>query len=233
MDRVQATTSYRKRKAEDQDSERLSKKLSLLNIERSGNKLYVPVDLPARVNSPPPKTLSPVQEQSDDLMQVDDSKFRVWVHNLDDELSDSESDDGKLVFLPDIQKHLRESRIPPSILANKDGELAGMNKQLVLYSLPSALTVPEEQDSVRKAVLEARARLRAKQKPKPNGATTNTRPMDAVRLNGFDNKGWQVTTTEAAISPHSTAHTPNGTPINNTDLDMTEEDDDPDAMDIG
>lgn len=102
-------------------------------------------------------------------MQLDDTKHKVYIYNLDDELasSDNESDgEGKLVFLPDIEKHLRTNRlplpIPKPILPNKDGELAGM--QLVLYSDgPSSISVPEEQDSVRKAIIEARARLREKQ----------------------------------------------------------------------
>lgn len=106
----------------------------------------------------------------DDTMQVDDTKYKVYINNLDDELSDGESDDGKLVFLPDIEKQLRATRIPQSILVNSDGELAGQN-QLVLYSIPSSLSVPEEQDSVRKAIIETRARVREKQtqgqKPKP------------------------------------------------------------------
>src|ERR1700710_1511530 len=121
------------------------------------------------------------------MMQVDDTKHKVYIYDLDAELSDSESDDGKLVFLPDIEKHLRESRIPPSILANSEGELAG-NNQLVLYNIPSSLTVPEEQDSVRKAIIETRARARAKQDEKrrladtrdPQTATaTGNRSLDA------------------------------------------------------
>ena len=98
-------------------------------------------------------------------MQLDDSKYKVYIYNIDDELSsDSEVEDGKLVFLPDIEKHMRINRmpIPPPIVPNSDGELAGM--QMVLYNVPSSITVPEEQDSVRKAIIESRARLRAKQK---------------------------------------------------------------------
>lgn len=103
-------------------------------------------------------------------MHLDDTSHKVYIYNLDDELSsenesDPEDREGKLVFLPDIEKHLRATRlpmVPRPILPNKDGELAGM--QLVLYSDgPSSITVPEEQDSVRKAIIEARARVRQKQ----------------------------------------------------------------------
>ncbi|KIM97908.1 hypothetical protein OIDMADRAFT_129240 [Oidiodendron maius Zn] len=163
MDRVQATGRVGKRKATDsQDNERLTKRLSLLNLERNGEKLYVPVEQ-TYVGSPPPfKPKAPIQALDNDVMRLDDSKHKVYIYDLDAELSESESDDGKLVFLPDIEKHLRESRIPPPVLANCEGELAG-NKQLVLYNIPSSLTVPEERDNVRKAIMEARARVRERQ----------------------------------------------------------------------
>lgn len=91
-------------------------------------------------------------------MHLDDTKHKVYIYNIDDELSSDSEDEGKLVFLPDIEKRLRENRIPKSILANQDGELAGM--QVVLYSDPKSLTVPEEKDGVRRAIIEARKRLR-------------------------------------------------------------------------
>ena len=105
-------------------------------------------------------------------MRVDDSKYKVYIYNIDDELSssDSEHDDGRLVFLPDIEKHLSANRIPPAVLANSDGELAGM--QLVLYNPPTSLTVPQEQDSVRKAIIESRARFRERQREEREGRAT-------------------------------------------------------------
>ncbi|RWA09317.1 hypothetical protein EKO27_g5796 [Xylaria grammica] len=173
----------RKRKAESQDNERLSKRLSLLNLEKNGQKLYVPVETPSLqpvpehsgysnyAESPPPSTVN-----SDDSMQLDNTKHKVYIYDLDAELSSSESESSlpgsptsgrsRLVFLPDIEKHLSRSRIPPAVFANNNGELAGHNindMQMVLYSEPSSLTVPREQDSVRKAILEARARARQKQ----------------------------------------------------------------------
>ncbi|CAM1504085.1 Fc.00g016760.m01.CDS01 [Cosmosporella sp. VM-42] len=165
----------RKRKAESQDNERLSKRLSLLNIEQNGPKLYVPVEAPSvDANANPQVAAASVQNDvtiPDDTMQVDNSKHKVYIYNIDDELSsDSESDDGRLVFLPNIEKHLRENRIPPSVLANSDGELAGM--QVVLYSDPKSLTVPEEKDSVRKAIIESRHRVREQQRLEREGKTT-------------------------------------------------------------
>lgn len=121
-------------------------------------------------------------------MQLDDTKHKVYIYNIDDELSsDSESEtDGKLVFLPDIEKRLRESRIPPSVLANQDGELAGM--QLVLYSDPKSLSVPEEKDGVRKAIIEARRRLREGQGP----------DIDAQEISNSDPRSKDVATETAS-----------------------------------
>ncbi|KAL9574481.1 hypothetical protein ACKAV7_001346 [Fusarium commune] len=179
----------RKRKAETQDNERLSKRLSLLNLEQSGNKLYVPVEQPttsissaALVPTPSNVASNPVP---DETMQLDDSKHKVYIFNMDDELSsDSESDDpGKLVFLPDIEKHLRASRIPPSVLANSEGELAGM--QVVLYSDPKSLTVPEDKDSVRKAIIESRNRTRELQRLEREGKTEASTIQDATLNTGI------------------------------------------------
>ncbi|KAF7560905.1 hypothetical protein G7046_g3231 [Stylonectria norvegica] len=224
----------RKRKADTQDNERLSKRLSLLNIgilfprarslvaqahvsssEQGGSKLYVPVETPSADVNPMTTTSAAAVDatavahqdasyRDTDTMQVDDSKHKVYIYNMDDELSsDSDAEDGKLVFLPDIEKHLRATRIPPSILANKDGELAGM--QLVLYSDPKSLTVPEEKDSVRKAIIESRHRARERLEREA------------------------MTETETDV----TANVSRNGQVEATDMDMPfEEDDDPDAMDM-
>ncbi|KAL6876641.1 hypothetical protein J3F83DRAFT_726542 [Trichoderma novae-zelandiae] len=177
----------RKRKADSHDfsdRERLSKRLSRLNIEPSGPRLYVPVEAPsnAAAFSPSSSSSSPSSSfpsskppsQGDETMQLDDSKHKVYIYDLDAELSsDSDTDDGRLIFLPDIEKHLRESRIPRGVLANDQGELAGM--QLVLYSDPKSISVPEERDSVRRAILEARQRAREAQRSgeaRTNGAAS-------------------------------------------------------------
>lgn len=168
-------------------------------------------------------------------MRLDDTKHKVYIYDLDAELSDSESsDDGKLVFLPDIQKHLLESRIPPSILANSDGQLAGQDiesMQMVLYSVPSSLTVPEEQDSVRRAILETRARARKRaaersDKREPgdggtsqdngiNGMSVGSGVWGSGAVNG--NAGVALVT-EELMDDESAAQ---------------ELEDDPDAMDLG
>lgn len=93
-------------------------------------------------------------------MQLDDSKHRVYIHNLDDELADIDSDEEKLIFLPDIEKRL--NKIPKHVLTGRPADDHDSQQELVLYSVPTSLTVPVEHDSVRKAILEARHRAREK-----------------------------------------------------------------------
>ncbi|KAI1115694.1 hypothetical protein F5Y14DRAFT_460198 [Nemania sp. NC0429] len=183
------TTNMRKRKAETQDNEhvskRLSKRLGLLNLGKNGQKLYVPVESASlQPLSEPLGYNNPIQSSSssaatlDDAMQLDNTKHKVYIYDLDAELSSADENSetesipgspnsgrGRITFMSDMKKHLRQ--IPPAVFANSRGELAGHNindMQMVLYSEPSSLTVPREQDSVRKAILEARARARQKLK---------------------------------------------------------------------
>ncbi|CAK7264840.1 hypothetical protein SEPCBS119000_001203 [Sporothrix epigloea] len=146
----------------------------------------------------PPVVSARLHNATDEDMLVDDTKYKVYIHNIDDELSDdresvssdmdanaetSSAGDSstRLVFLPDIDKCLRSAArtaaltghtsnppahkklfVPRPILPNDQGELAGM--QLVLYNDPSSLSVPRESDSVRQAILDARARIRERQR---------------------------------------------------------------------
>ncbi|TGO29334.1 hypothetical protein BPAE_0016g00580 [Botrytis paeoniae] len=225
-------TGIRKRKAETQDNERLSKRMSLLNLERNGQKLYVPVEQPTLSSDLPTasstfttsdhKPIKPKrtqQQDTDDVMQLDDSKHKVYIYDLDDELSDSDaSDDGRLIFLPDISKHLRETRIPPHILANKDGQLAGMNNQLILYdtAVPRNHNVPEEQDLVRKAFLEAREKARAKWDEK---ARLEERGVDG--------------TVGEVVQDRAYTNSMIGGDTDVEDMSVEAIEDDPDAMDLG
>ncbi|RYC55332.1 hypothetical protein CHU98_g10880 [Xylaria longipes] len=202
------TPKMRKRKAESQENERLSKRLSLLNLEKNGHRLYIPVEssssssesLPEHpgysnpVQFPPPSTAVTVD---DDNMHLDNTKHKVYIYDLDAELSsaDENSENGsrpgsptsghdRVIFLPDIEKHLCRPQIPPVVLANSEGQLAGHDindMQMVLYSEPSSLTVPREHDSVRKAILEARARARQRQADEQEAQS----PSSTARVHSF------------------------------------------------
>lgn len=143
------------------------------SIEQDGRKVYVPVESPN--GSPSSKTAHAQppapNDGGDDIMQMDDSKHKVYIYNLDDELSDDDSDandPAKLVFLPDIEKHLKLNRIPRHILEKPDPEEEDM--QVILYSDPTSLSVPEESVGVRKAIAEARRRAREKQRLEREGS---------------------------------------------------------------
>jgi hypothetical protein len=148
------------------------------------------------------------ENHHDEHMQVDERPDRVYIHDLDAELaSDSESDSERLIFLPDIEK--RFSRIPQRVLTGGgDG-----SQELVLYSVPKSLSVDEGHDSVRKAIIEARARAREK-------AVEDAKSRQEVMDRQYDQSG----AVEAVESAHGYSNGYHDT--------QQEEEPDPDAMDI-
>ncbi|KAH8813136.1 hypothetical protein F5884DRAFT_820787 [Xylogone sp. PMI_703] len=225
MDRAEATGQriLRKRKADTQDNERLSKRLSLLNLEKNGQMLYVPVEEKTEKRASKP----PATAEDDDSMQLDNSKHKVYIYNLDDELSDSDSDDGKLIFLPDIEKHLRESRIPPSVLANSKGELAGNNMQLILYKPMSEVLGSLEQDKIRKAIAETRTKARAKHEEERQTHIREAQDPLATIQKDIDNHCSTNGVVNGILAP--------GIPIQQEPIieDIEPMEEDPDAMEIG
>ncbi|GAB7328908.1 hypothetical protein MBLNU13_g00771t2 [Cladosporium sp. NU13] len=125
---------------------------------------YIPVTPPPPSNGapiPPHNGIAATVE--DDAMNVDDTRHRVYVQNLDAEIAEIEANEPeeRLIFLPDIEKHF--SRIPEHLLSSpQDAISAAQQQELVLYSVPRSLTVDEGNDSVRKAILDARQRARDK-----------------------------------------------------------------------
>ncbi|KAI4202452.1 MAG: hypothetical protein LQ350_002535 [Teloschistes chrysophthalmus] len=94
-----------------------------------------------------------------DSMQLDDTKDKIYIHDLAAELSDVQSDEENALFLPDIEKKL--SKIPRSVLMSSNPPIT--NNQMVLYNVPSSLSVPKEHDNVRRAIIDSRARSMEKQ----------------------------------------------------------------------
>ena len=91
-------------------------------------------------------------------MSLDDFRDRIYIHNLDEEIEEIESEDEKLIFLPDIEKRL--TKVPASVLMSQNPPPS--NTEVVLYSVPESLSVSPGQDLVRKAIAETRARAREK-----------------------------------------------------------------------
>jgi hypothetical protein len=171
----------KKRAAENtlEHEQRLSKRFDLLNlVDATGTRLYIPVPgssdstLPRPASSPiptahplaftrharpprPPRTSTNVSD-----MDVEDTPHRVYIHDLAAELSDIESDEENPIFLSDIEKHL--SKIPKYVLQGPEPK-PNKDNQVVLYNVPSSLSVPEERDGVRRAIVEARRRVRERQ----------------------------------------------------------------------
>jgi len=141
----------------------LAKRLELLSLRPP-----MPSPKPGRSAAAPALT-APVPLPGE-RMEVDNV---VYIHSLDDELAAEPDDDleGRVIFVPDIERKF--TRIPDSVLKCSgndradDGEglgaTRGTSTELVLYSVPRALSVQEGQDSVRMAVIESRERLRLKQ----------------------------------------------------------------------
>lgn len=157
----------------------LSKRLSLLNLNYGSFNINQPRrPTPTPIPKPPKKQRPSLVEQ--ERMEVDNV---VYVSDLD---SDSESDaDDKVVYLPDIERKL--NRIPYQLVSGGSKDLP-TSTELVLYSVPSSISVPEQKDVVRRAIIESRQRLREKGvEMVPNGASQIGIP--AYRLNGPSNGG--------------------------------------------
>lgn len=93
---------------------------------------------------------------SDDMF-LDDTQHTSYIYNIERELASIEAEERRISFLPDIEKTL--NAIPKSLLKAPRTE----QNEVVLYRVPRSLTVSEDRDSVRKAIIESRARVRAQQ----------------------------------------------------------------------
>jgi hypothetical protein len=92
-------------------------------------------------------------------MPIDETKDRIVIHDLAAEIAEIEAAEPKTMFLPDIDRKV--SAIPQTLLQNQSGNTN--NTQMILYEVPSSISVPKEADAVRKAIIAARARAREKQ----------------------------------------------------------------------
>ncbi|KAJ5903733.1 hypothetical protein N7504_006116 [Penicillium tannophilum] len=98
-------------------------------------------------------------------MHLDDTEHTTYIYDLDHELAEPDPPD-TLVLLPLAARMIS---MPKSVLSSNPAQ----GKELVLYTEPSSLTVPKEQDSVRKAIIESRARARACQSSSTSHSDVN------------------------------------------------------------
>lgn len=117
-------------------------------------------------DTPPPQKLP---SNNDDFMPVDDNPHRIFIDDLDAAIAEIEAEERaakekqqeQAFFLPDdVEKEM--SSVPNHVLKNNaSGAIEPAPSQaLVLYKDPLSLSIPEEDDAVRKAVHEARQRIR-------------------------------------------------------------------------
>ncbi|KAI9836533.1 MAG: hypothetical protein M1837_003282 [Sclerophora amabilis] len=144
-----------KRPAEDEleSEQRFAKRFSRLNLAKTG-RAYVAVQPSHREHQPP------INGANDELMQVDDTKDKVYITDLDAELADVDSEGEKLVFLPDIEKKI--SKIPTSVLEDH-GASSKTGKEMILYKAPVPAKVSPEQDKARQTINVSRTRARQRQ----------------------------------------------------------------------
>merc|ERR1712054_79168 len=130
------------------------------NAHASSN-YYIPVSPSLKPNASASDGRNDARQASpkgEELMAVDDTRDRVYIHNLDDELAEIEtSDEERLIFLPDIEKKL--SRLPSHVLT---GQNMTRTRSLYCTACHKVLRPSEESDITRKTILEARQRARDK-----------------------------------------------------------------------
>lgn len=112
----------------------------------------------------------------DDSMLLDDTKYTIYIHDLDREIAEAEDQENGVAFLSTIADKL--SSVPRSILSPPKPQ----GNELVLYSEPSSLTVPEEHDCVRRAVIETKTRTRKRQTEHQHSepSASRTAPTEAA-----------------------------------------------------
>ncbi|KAK5084335.1 hypothetical protein LTR05_005411 [Lithohypha guttulata] len=180
-----------KRKASTQEDDELetnsaishSLKKLRLNSKRATVQLtqdFVPVGLSYRDVSPSEASLSARSVQQsrhnsyvhsdrsngDDFMPVDETSDRVWVHDLDAEVAEIEAEEARqkydngICFAGQTEDYIKlpDHLLRPSTTANDPVA----NMQMILYRDPISISVPEEDDAVRKTILDARRRVREK-----------------------------------------------------------------------
>ncbi|EEQ85259.1 hypothetical protein RJZ56_001355 [Blastomyces dermatitidis] len=182
----------KKRPAADElegEQRRLAKKFGLLHIAHIPNPLNPQNDSPHTSLVLPQPAPGPGADQHpipvaagpaaaapatapttapDEFMQVDETKHRVYIHDLDSEIAEIEAHENNAnnntpFIRADIEK--RVICVPKSVLGANSGSsksVPSTTNALVLYRLPSSLSVPEVEDGVRMAAIEARERARAR-----------------------------------------------------------------------
>jgi hypothetical protein len=150
-------------------------------------------------------------------MPVDETPSKVYIHDLAAEIAQIEADEPKDMFLLDIDRKV--AALPAKLLHNSSPD---PNTQLVLYREPSSISIPEEEDAVRKAIIEARKRLRERQQIELK------KEEDRGRING-NRRFWPDGTDWSVPNPTNGNYMVHGVEPNAIEANT---ENDPDVMDI-
>ncbi|OJJ71505.1 hypothetical protein ASPBRDRAFT_42841 [Aspergillus brasiliensis CBS 101740] len=111
-------------------------------------------------------------------MLLDDTKHTIYIHDLDWELEDIEPKDNCLEIIPGVAD--RMSTIPRFLVANTTSPC----NELVLYTEPTSLSIPKEDDNVRKALIATRERARKSQHDSQRQGRNSTESSTAGVITG-------------------------------------------------
>lgn len=106
-------------------------------------------------------------------MLLDDTKYTTYIHDIDRELEDTETQEDHISFLPDIEKAL--TAIPRAILERP----STANNELVLYRTPAYFTLPVEKSQAKRSSTDTVS------SPKPSPLTVN-RGLRRTSLENID-----------------------------------------------
>lgn len=96
---------------------------------------------------------------NEDIMPVDENPNLIVINDLDAEIAAIEADEAAAassLVHPDFDKQV--SAIPQELLQQKPQPQ--MSTALILYKDPISISVPEEEDAVRRSIIDARRRVR-------------------------------------------------------------------------
>lgn len=133
-------------------------------------------------------------------MTVDETPHRIIISDLEAEIAQIEADEAaaaSAVFLPDIDKKV--SSIPERVLRNRAQASVSVpenhNTALILYRDPTSISVPEEEDVVKKAIIAARTRIRERQADERERGKE-----EALHQTGYREYDWEL---DDAMTDHS------------------------------
>ncbi|KAL3470478.1 hypothetical protein BJX99DRAFT_251207 [Aspergillus californicus] len=129
------------------DDQPLAKRFDRLQLDP-----FTPLRLPGRQDVQ--AHLEQDLHESIDMMMLDDTKHTVYIHDLEQELAESEAFSGNhLTILPGLEDKLRVSNLLISSPKHQCTEM-------VLYKEPESLSIPKHKDQVRRALIGTRERAR-------------------------------------------------------------------------